>query len=62
MAYPEPVPILRGKDAEEFFRKLENFRLTDAQKAFYREGLRTYGPGIEDRGANDRPPSRRERR
>jgi len=37
MAYPVPIPILTGKDAEEFEEKLRNFKLTDEQIAFYRQ-------------------------
>ena len=36
VAYPEPIPVLRGKDAKEFLRRLEAFKLTKSQKQFYR--------------------------
>jgi hypothetical protein len=36
VAYPEPIPVLKGKDAEEFLRRLEAFTLTESQKALYR--------------------------
>jgi len=39
MAYPEPVPCLKGKQADEFIRDLENFRLTKKQKEFYKEAI-----------------------
>jgi len=37
MAYPEPIPVLKGKEAEEFDSRLKKFRLNGAQKEFYRE-------------------------
>lgn len=43
MAYPEPIPVLKSKDAKEFERKLESFKLNGAQKEFYREALKTFG-------------------
>jgi len=39
MAYPEPIPVVKGKDAREFDRRLSNFKLTAAQREFYREGI-----------------------
>ena len=42
MAYPEPIPILKGKDAEEFLRRLEAFKLTESQKALYRGCRKLY--------------------
>jgi hypothetical protein len=39
MAYPEPIPPLKGKQAERFLRNLENFRLTKEQMEFYREAI-----------------------
>ena len=36
MAYPEPVPAIKAKDAEKFDEKLESFQLTAEQKAFYK--------------------------
>ena len=41
MAYPEPIPVIRGKDAEEFLKRLRNFKLTPAQKKLYK-GARQY--------------------
>ena len=43
VAYPEPIPAVKGKDAEEFEKKLERFRLNGAQKEFYREAKRNFG-------------------
>ena len=43
MAYPEPIPAVKGKDAEEFEKKLAKFKLTDSQKEFYRDAKRLYG-------------------
>ena len=39
MGYPPPIPTLKGKDAEEFLRRLKNFKLTEKQKAFYKEAI-----------------------
>lgn len=40
MAFPEPTPVIRGrKNAEEFYRQLRNFKLTEEQLQFYREGI-----------------------
>ena len=41
MAYPEPIPVIRGKDTEEFLERLRNFKLTPAQKKLYK-GARQY--------------------
>lgn len=43
MAYPEPIPVLKSKDAKEFEKRLESFKLSGAQKEFYREALKTFG-------------------
>jgi hypothetical protein len=48
MAYPVPIPTFRGKDAEEFQRKLIHFRLTESQKAIYRRAAELFGPGKTD--------------
>jgi len=37
MAYPEPIPALKAKDAKEFDKKLKSFKLSAAQKRFYKE-------------------------
>ena len=42
MAYPEPTPILKGKAAEEFLERLDNFKLTPEQKEFYRDARKLY--------------------
>jgi uncharacterized protein len=42
MSYPEPTPILKGKDAEEFLRRLKTFHLTKKQKAFYKDAISLY--------------------
>ena len=41
MAYPEPIPTIRGKRAREFIDRLEGFELTSSQKKLYR-GAREY--------------------
>jgi hypothetical protein len=43
MAYPEPIPVLKSKDAKEFEKKLESFKLNKAQKEFYKEAKKTFG-------------------
>ena len=42
MAYPEPIPVLRGKHAEEFLRRLESFELTKSQRRFLRGAREFY--------------------
>ncbi len=41
MAYPEPIPELKGVKAKKFLAKLESFRLTGSQKKFYK-GAKSY--------------------
>jgi len=42
MAYPGPIPILKGKDAEEFFQRLETLRMTARQRRLYRGAIKFY--------------------
>jgi hypothetical protein len=42
MAYPEPTPVLRGKDAKEFVKKLDSFQLDSSQKARWKGARETY--------------------
>ena len=42
MAYPEPIPELRGRNAKEFIERFERFRLTSSQEEFYREARQFY--------------------
>ena len=45
MSYPEPIPILRGKDAERMTYLLEHPKpLTEEQKEFYREARKRFPP------------------
>ena len=44
MAYPEPVPELSAREAQQFERKLRDFKLTDAQKEFYAEARKLFPP------------------
>ena len=37
MAYPEPIPALKAKEAKEFEKRLSCFRLSAEQKRFYKE-------------------------
>jgi hypothetical protein len=43
LAYPDPIPALKGKEAEEFAKRLEKFKLNGAQKEFYREARELFG-------------------
>ena len=42
MAYPEPIPALKGKDAKEFLKRLEAFKLTKSQKELFRNARENY--------------------
>jgi hypothetical protein len=43
LAYPEPIPAIRGEeDIEEFERRLKSFKLTAAQKKMYRDAIERY--------------------
>jgi hypothetical protein len=42
MAYPEPVPALKAKDAKSFEEKLDEFSLSSAQKEFYKKGRKLF--------------------
>jgi hypothetical protein len=42
MAYPEPTPVLKGKAAEEFLKRLESFKLNEEQKRLYRGAIKYY--------------------
>ena len=42
MSYPEPIPPLKGRNAVEFLRRLESFRLSPEQKAFYKGARKLY--------------------
>jgi hypothetical protein len=45
MSYPEPIPIVRGKDAERLLYRLEHpeeFPLSPELKAFYADAFETY--------------------
>lgn len=39
MAYPEPITSLKGRQAEQFLRDLEDFRLTKKQIEFYKDAI-----------------------
>ncbi len=47
MAYPEPTPPIKGKDAKIFFKRLEEFELTLAQKELYRGTKKRYLRSLE---------------
>ena len=40
MGYPEPIPIIKSKDAEDFDRRLSKFKLSESQREFYRKVLK----------------------
>ena len=42
MAYPEPIPALKAKDAKKFEKKLDKFSLNSAQKEFYKEARKRF--------------------
>ena len=42
MAYPEPTPVIKGKDVKIFLKRLEEFELTPAQKEFYKDAVKIY--------------------
>ncbi len=42
MAYPEPTPMLKGKEVQEFIQRLDEFSLTRAQLEFFREAFRVF--------------------
>jgi len=48
MSYPEPIPTLKGEDAIEFERRLEEFKLTDEQKAFYAQARERFAKHRHD--------------
>lgn len=42
MAYPEPIPEIKGRHAKEFLERLEKFHLTSSQKRLYRGAKEFY--------------------
>ncbi len=43
MAYPEPIPVLKSKEAKEFENRLDSFKLSGAQKELYRQAIERFG-------------------
>ncbi len=39
MAYPEPIPAIKGKDSEEFLERLRDFRLSASQRRLFKDGF-----------------------
>lgn len=37
MAYPEPIPVLKGKEARKFEERLKNFSLSEEQVIKYKK-------------------------
>ena len=42
MAYPEPIPALRGRDAKEFVQRLNRFELKASQLKLYAGAREAY--------------------
>jgi hypothetical protein len=42
LAYPEPIPALKAKDAIKFEEKLGKFSLNTAQKKFYKDARKRF--------------------
>ncbi len=42
MAYPEPIPILKKKESKIFNSRLSEFKLSQAQKEFYKGGRKIF--------------------
>lgn len=40
---PPPIPILGPRESAEFFKHLDDFKLTDEQKTFYRQAIERFG-------------------
>jgi len=50
MAYPEPIPALNAKHSKQFMKKLDEFKLDDQQKEFYKEARERFKKGAENGG------------
>jgi len=53
MAYPEPIPEIKGRNAREFIKRLENFQLSDEQKELCRGASRFYKDASSKAGSKD---------
>ena len=42
MGYPKPTPALKGKEAKEFLKKLETFKLTEDQRKRWKGSREVY--------------------
>jgi len=42
LTYPEPIPILKGKDAVKFEERLKNFSLSEDQVMMYFNAKRKF--------------------
>ena len=42
MAYPEPIPAIKSKNAKQFAGRLETFKLTPKQKSMYKNSRQIY--------------------
>ena len=42
MAYPEPIPALKGKEAKEFLQRLQKFELKESQLELYKAARDDY--------------------
>ena len=46
MAYPEPIPALKGEEAKEFLRRWRRFKLSPEQKELYRGARANYRAAV----------------
>ena len=53
MAYPEPIPEIKGRNAREFIQRLENFELTEEQKELCRGASKFYKDVNSRAGSKD---------
>jgi hypothetical protein len=49
VAYPEPIPVLKQKDAREFLKRLGQFKLTKEQAEFYKDAQEEYLKSVSKR-------------
>ena len=47
VAYPEPTPVLRGKEARQFLWRLEHLKMTPEQREQYRSAREFYRAMVE---------------
>ena len=42
MAYPEPTPVIKSRNSEEFRQRLREFELSDSQRRCYKEAFKAF--------------------